>query len=112
MLTLGNKLVYFVTLLQPSDSQDGAGQPGAHSVYKRVNANVEDLAGNLLEKSQLLSSEVNTRITIRYNKIVRAGWQVLDSNDETYRVDYVRDPGIPSRNVFMELLCKKTDDLV
>jgi SPP1 family predicted phage head-tail adaptor len=110
LLTLAQKLIYKVTLRQPSITQDSEGQPGDHTDYKMVWANVEDLSGVLLERSQLLSSEVNTRVTIRFNKTVRAGWEVRDDVGAIYRVDYICDPGIPQRGLFTELLCKKVDD--
>jgi hypothetical protein len=40
---------------------------------------------------------------------VQTGWQVVDDNGVTYRVDYTRDPGMPFRKMFLELLCKRTD---
>lgn len=113
-LTLAQKLKEMdrITLLQPSGTLDSEGKPDAPVVYKtKVYAGIEQLPQQDQQSQgrENFTTTLRTRITIRYDANVRSNWFATNGG-KTYTIEQVVDPGIPDRNVFLELWCKLIDD--
>jgi SPP1 family predicted phage head-tail adaptor len=116
-LTLAQKLRDRITLLAPTDDQDGTGRPEATTTYAtNVYAGIEELPqqDSQIPGQQNFQTTLRTRITVRHDPNIRSNFFAVATSGrrrgQTYTVGQVVDPGVPTRGVFLELWCKLMDD--
>lgn len=100
-------LRHFITIRQPVETQDGAG--GLLTSWQNVAnvwAEVVDLSGREYFSAQQVSSEVTTRIRIRYRSGVIPKMQVKDG-DVDYDILAVLDP--TGRREELHLMCRRVN---
>jgi len=116
-LTLSGKLRDQITLLAPAGDLDSEGRPLPITTYRtNVFAGIEELSQQDAQTpgQQDFKTALRTRITIRHDPNIRSTFFAIATTGrrkgQTYTVEQVTDPGIPTRGVFLELWCKLMDD--
>ena len=112
MLQAG-KLRHRITLLAANLKQDtfGGWVIGDSSIFAQgVPASIETLQGRELYAAQQKVSEVTHKITIRWQKGIRANMAVLwnDEKDRFYQIQAVENPD--GRHKLLNLLCIERTD--
>lgn len=108
MALAAGRLRHRITIEEPVEVQDAAGEPtkdwtpipDAH-----VWADRSDLDGRELFQAQQTNAQVSTQFTIRWRTGVDARMRVL-SDDVAYSIESVQDP--EGRREFLVLLCSRS----
>lgn len=101
-----------ISILQPSETATNAvgGRVSAESFkeFTTRKAEVKHLRGQELERAQALNSEIESKITVRYDsktKLIRSDWRAQHGADVYHITHVIPVPG-GSRSTRIELYCR------
>jgi len=97
MQPLINKMQYRVDVIAAD---------GITVLYSGVPSGVEDLSGKRLEQAQLINNETTHLVSMVFRPNVSESCYILYGG-RLFAVDYLLDPGVPLRGMFLQVYAHK-----